>query len=145
MGSLHRQVAVVVQDEKLNCFDFGQKKNFKTKRDNFYPGPEETSSGWWLPIALTLVLFLLQPSHAKHSSCLIWRANKEISIALWHEHQLDKLQALWYEPVRYSKIDFSNGVAKEGARFGWASRSWRPWVHCLLSRILSSGKLAILK
>ena len=50
MGSLHRQVAVLVPDEKVNCFDFGKKKLFKTKRDYFYPGPVETPSWWWLPI-----------------------------------------------------------------------------------------------
>ena len=36
MGSLHRQVAVLVPDEKLNCFEFGQKIS-KTKGDNFHP------------------------------------------------------------------------------------------------------------
>ena len=45
MGSLHRQVAVLVPDKKLNCFDFGKKKLFKTKRDYFHPGPVETPSG----------------------------------------------------------------------------------------------------
>ena len=50
MGSLHRLVAVLVPDEKLNCFWFWQKKLFKTKRDYFHPGPVETPSGWWLPI-----------------------------------------------------------------------------------------------
>ena len=40
MRSLHRQVVVLVPDEKLNCFDFWQKKT-----DNFHPGPVETPSG----------------------------------------------------------------------------------------------------
>ena len=31
MGSLHRQVAVLVPDEKPNCFDFGRKKKFQSK------------------------------------------------------------------------------------------------------------------
>ena len=38
MGSFHCQVAVMVPDEKLNCFDFWH-FFFKTKRDNFHPGP----------------------------------------------------------------------------------------------------------
>ena len=33
MGSLHRQVAVLVPDGKLNCFDFGQKKEITFIRD----------------------------------------------------------------------------------------------------------------
>ena len=31
MGSLHRQVALLVPDEKLNCFDFWRKKFFHNK------------------------------------------------------------------------------------------------------------------
>ena len=50
MGSLHRQVAVLVPDEKLNRFHSWCKKIFKTKRDSFHPGPVETPSGWGLPI-----------------------------------------------------------------------------------------------
>ena len=32
-------------DEKLNCFDFWHNFFFKTKQDNFHPGPVETVSG----------------------------------------------------------------------------------------------------
>ena len=37
MGSHHRQVAILVPDEKLNCFDFGQKK-FQNKRRQLSSG-----------------------------------------------------------------------------------------------------------
>ena len=52
MGSHHRQVVILVPDEKLNCFYFWQAIFFKAKRDSFYPGPVEPPSGWWLPITL---------------------------------------------------------------------------------------------
>ena len=31
-------MAVLIPDEKVNCFDFLAKKIFKAKRDNFHPG-----------------------------------------------------------------------------------------------------------
>ena len=42
MESLHLQVAVLVADEKLNCFYFCPNFFFKTTRDNFHPGPADT-------------------------------------------------------------------------------------------------------
>ena len=62
MGSLRRQVAVVVLGEKLNCFDFWRKKFFKTKRGTFHPGPVETPSGWGLPIKIGLPKSCKAPS-----------------------------------------------------------------------------------
>ena len=49
-------VAVLVPDEKLNCFYYWRANFFNTEWVIFYLGPVEPPSGWWLPISLLLKL-----------------------------------------------------------------------------------------
>ena len=50
-------MAVLIPDEKVNCFDFLAKKIFKAKRDNFHPGhlADEGSPFEYIHIRNTLV------------------------------------------------------------------------------------------